>query len=94
MLETYPTRSGSGYVLDCFWSAYDSLSSSDSYGEAVTRAIKYGNDTDTTAAVAGGLAGVYWGVGGIPAEWLRGMRGREIVDPLVERLVASQTASD
>ncbi len=88
ILETHAVRSGAGYVLDCFWSAYQSLKSSDSYQETVTRAIKYGNDTDTTAAVAGGLAGISWGVGGIPAEWLRQMRGHEIVDPLVERLIS------
>lgn len=87
ILEEHPVRSGAGYVVDCFWSAFEAVASSDSYKETVTRAIKYGNDTDTTAAVAGGLAGVYWGVGGIPAEWLRGMRGHEIVDPLVQRLL-------
>lgn len=88
ILEEHPVRHGASYVLDCFWSAFESFTSSDSYQETVTRAIKYGNDTDTTAAVAGGLAGVYWGVGGIPAEWLRGMRGQEIVDPLVQRLLS------
>jgi ADP-ribosyl-[dinitrogen reductase] hydrolase len=87
ILETYPVRSGTGYVLDCFWSAYQSLVSSDSYQETVTRAVEYGNDTDTTAAVAGGLAGIHWGIGGIPAEWLRNMRGYEIVEPLVQRLL-------
>ena len=89
VLETYPIRSGAGYVLDCFWSAYESLRSSDSYRETVTRAVKYGSDCDTTAAVAGGLAGIYWGVRGIPAEWLRNMRGHDIVDPLVRRLLSS-----
>lgn len=59
VLEEHPVRSGAGYVLDCFWSAFESLASSDSYQGTVTRAITYGNDTDTTAAVAGGLAGVY-----------------------------------
>ena len=86
ILETHSVRSGAGYVVDCFWSAYQSLNSSDSYQGTVTRAIKYGNDTDTTAAVAGGLAGIYWGVGAIPDEWLRQMRGHEIVDPLIARL--------
>jgi ADP-ribosylglycohydrolase len=88
ILAEHPVHYGAGYVLDCFWSAFESLKSSDSYQETVTRAIKYGNDTDTTASVAGGLAGVYWGVGGIPAEWLRNMRGHEIVDPLVRKLVS------
>lgn len=47
-----------------------------------------GNDTDTTAAICGGLAGIYWGADGIPADWLRAMRGHEVVEPLIERLVA------
>lgn len=88
ILEEHPVRHAAGYVLDCFWSAFESLTSSDSYQETVTRAIKYGNDTDTTGAVASGLAGVYWGVGGTPAEWLRDMRGQEIVDPLIQRLLS------
>ncbi|HEY9287044.1 MAG TPA: ADP-ribosylglycohydrolase family protein [Candidatus Dormibacteraeota bacterium] len=89
LLEHFPGRSGSGYVLDSFWSAWDAFSRSESYAETITRAIRYGNDTDTTAAIAGGLAGIYWGLGGIPKEWLAGMRGKEIVEPLVERLCAT-----
>jgi hypothetical protein len=47
---------------------------------AERRAIAYGNDTDTTATVAGGLAGVYWAICGIRRDWLDGMRGRAIVE--------------
>ena len=46
-----------------------------------------GNDTDTTAAVAGGLAGIRWGIGGIPPAWLAAMRGRDVAGPLVDRLL-------
>ena len=50
-----------------------------SYRETIERAVGYGNDTDTTAAIAGGLAGIRWGLdeadGGIPAEWLEALRG-------------------
>jgi ADP-ribosyl-[dinitrogen reductase] hydrolase len=88
-LEGHPDRAGRGRVWDSFWSAWDALAGADGYADAVDRAIRYGNDTDTTAAIAGGLAGILWGVDGIPAEWLAGMRGRDIVDPLVERLVAT-----
>lgn len=52
--------------------------------------MKYGNDTDTTAAIAGGLAGLRWGLdereGGIPSEWLSALRGRDIVEPLLNLL--------
>jgi len=87
-LEAWPDRQGRGGALDSFWSAWDAFSGAGSYPDALERAIRYGNDTDTTAAIAGGLAGLYWGLVGIPAEWLAGMRGAGIVGPLVDRLLA------
>jgi ADP-ribosylglycohydrolase len=87
-LVGYPDRGGRGRVWDSFWSAWDAFAGAPSYRKTIERAIRYGNDTDTTAAIAGGLAGLWWGIGGIPGEWLAGMRGRDIVEPLVGRLVA------
>jgi ADP-ribosylglycohydrolase/protein-tyrosine phosphatase len=83
----YSERGGKGRVWDSFWSAWDALGGATSYQETIERAIAYGNDTDTTAAIAGGLAGIYWGIDGIPKEWLDGMRGREVVVPLVDGLL-------
>lgn len=82
-------REGRGFVIDSFWSAWDAFAGAASYQDTIERAIRYGHDTDTTAAIAGGLAGIYWGIDGIPRAWLEGMRGRAIVDPLVERLMAT-----
>ena len=90
LIRTYEGRSGGFYVVDTFWSAWDAFVAGRTYGETVIRAIAYGNDTDTTAAVAGGLAGIYWGVGGIPKEWLDAMRGRAIVEEVVARLCATR----
>lgn len=87
LIKQYEPRSGSGYVVDSFWSAWDSFAAASSYADAVSRAISYGDDTDTTACIAGGLAGIYFGLTGIPDEWLAGMRGKEIVQPLVDRLL-------
>ena len=64
---------GSGYVFNTFWSAWHCLEQANSYQEAVERAVKLGNDTDTTACVTGGLAGIRWGIGGtngIPERWI------------------------
>lgn len=88
-LLAYTERGGRGRVWDSFWSAWDAFAGAQSYQETIERAVAYGHDTDTTAAIAGGLAGIYWGIDGIPAEWLAGMRGREIVGPLVDRLLAT-----
>lgn len=86
----YRARSGSGYVVDTLWSAWEAFADSSSYEQTVERAIRYGNDTDTTACVAGGLAGVYWGLDGVPWQWRDQMRGQDIAGPLVARLVASE----
>ncbi len=86
-LETWTGRSGRGHVIDSFWSAWDAFAGADSYVDTVTRAIRYGRDTDTTAAIAGGLAGAWFGLDAIPAAWRAGLREPGIVRPLVDRLI-------
>ena len=86
-LRDFPNRTGSGYVVDSFWSAWEAFAAAGSYRAAIERAIAYGDDTDTTACLAGGLAGIYWGLRDIPSEWLNGMRGHDIVHPIAIRLL-------
>lgn len=78
---------GSGYVIDSLRSARMILERHARYEEAVIAAVKLGDDTDTTAAIVGGIAGVREGIGAIPARWMEAMRGKEQVDPLVAWLV-------
>jgi ADP-ribosylglycohydrolase len=92
-LLAYRTRlrkPGGGWVLDSFWSAWAAFAASASYRETIERCIRYGYDTDTTAAIAGGLAGIRWGLdearGGIPREWLDALRGRDLVEGLLARI--------
>ena len=87
VLESWPGHSGSGYVVDSFWSAWDAFADAETYPDTIERAVRYGHDTDTTACIAGGLAGIYFGLAGIPSHWLARMRGKALVDPLVVRLV-------
>jgi ADP-ribosyl-[dinitrogen reductase] hydrolase len=77
--------SGSGYVVDCLHSARAACLESD-FGSVVRAAIAYGNDTDTTACVAGGIAGIRHGREGIPAGWIEGLRGRATWEPMIFRL--------
>ena len=78
---------GSGYVVDCLHSARLAADEA-TYERAVQRAISLGDDTDTTAAVAGGLVGIREGFRGIPARWLAALAGHQIVEPLAEGLLA------
>lgn len=62
-----------GFVVDTLEAALWCLLKTDSYRECVLMAVNLGGDTDTTAAVAGGLAGILYGIGGekgIPVEWI------------------------
>ena len=46
-------------------------------------------DADTTGAVCGQLAGAYWGESGIPKEWRDGLARKDLIEPLLERLLGS-----
>lgn len=61
------TPTGSGYVVDAFWSAFYALINTNNFDECVRYAIKYGKDTDTTACIAGGLAGIKYGYDNLPS---------------------------
>jgi ADP-ribosyl-[dinitrogen reductase] hydrolase len=90
LLRDFPKTdnpSGSGYVVDTLWSARTALEES-KFEDVVRSAILFGNDTDTTAAIAGGLAGIRLGIAGIPERWLSQLRGFELVQPLIPAFLA------
>lgn len=86
-LRRAPAGGGSGYVLDCLHSARLALEQ-DSFEAVLKAAVALGNDTDTTASVAGGIAGIRFGAQAIPARWREALRGRELLDPLLDGLLA------
>ena len=60
----------SGYVVDTLEAAIWCFLITDNYRDCVLKAVNLGEDTDTVGAVAGGLAGMYYGVENIPDEWI------------------------
>jgi ADP-ribosyl-[dinitrogen reductase] hydrolase len=82
--KEFPTT-GSGYVVDSLHSARKACEASD-YASIVRNAISMGNDTDTTAAIAGGIAGIRYGRAGIPVHWVDQLRGWDILSPILNRL--------
>ncbi len=76
----------SGYVVDTLEAAIWCLLNSNSYKECVLMAVNLGNDTDTVAAVAGGLAGLYYGYESIPIEWINQIVRRDYIEELSNRL--------
>ncbi len=70
-----------GYVLESIESALWCFMNSNNYTESVLSAVNLGGDTDTTAAINGGLAGMYYGWESIRLEWINGLaKQKEITD--------------
>ena len=58
----------------------------DNYKDAVLKAVNLGEDTDTTAAVTGGLAGLLYGLDNIPNNWKKQIAKHDDIEELAERL--------
>ena len=77
---------GSGYVIHSLEAALWAVGNATGFREAVLSAANLGEDADTTAAIAGQLAGALWGASGIPEDWLRLLAWREQITRLADRL--------
>lgn len=69
-----------GYVVTTLEAALWVLAKTDNYRDAVLKAVNLGKDTDTVAAVAGALAGIIYGIDGIPSDWMDSLRGKDIIE--------------
>lgn len=76
-----------GYVVDTLEAAVWSLITTDSYEACTLKAVNLGLDTDTVAAIAGGLAGLYYGMKRIPDEWLRVIARKDWIYELCGNMV-------
>ncbi|MBR5519346.1 MAG: ADP-ribosylglycohydrolase family protein, partial [Clostridia bacterium] len=75
----------SGYVVDTLEAALWCVLTSANYRDCVLKAVNLGDDTDTVAAVAGGLAGALYGYDAIPAEWLDKLKRRDYMEEMCDR---------
>ena len=77
--------SGKGYVISTFEVVVRCLLITDNYADAVLEAVNIGIDTDTNAAICGGLAGIYYGFDSIPVDWVNEIDRIDEVLSLCER---------
>ncbi len=71
-----PMRSAAEFSL---YAALYCLIHTKSFAEGIEMAIRIGGDTDTYAAIAGGLLGAYYGYEAIPDAWRRGILGHDVM---------------
>ena len=78
--------SSGGYVLHSLEASLWCFLNSENYAEAVLKAVNLGEDTDTTGAITGGIAGIYYGFESIPKEWIDVLARKEDIEELCEKL--------
>ena len=72
-----------GYVVYTLEAAIWCLVNSSFYEEVILKAVNQGDDTDTVAAITGGLAGLYYGYDNIPDKWKSKLQKREWIESLL-----------
>nr|BDT27936.1 ADP-ribosylglycohydrolase family protein [Bacteriovorax sp. HI3] len=87
--KSYEEVSGKGDALLCLEGAMWCFYHSKSFDEGVKLAVNLGDDTDTTAAVFGQLAGAYYGVEGIPQNFLEDLWDKKLIEELALKLFNS-----
>ncbi|ROH96394.1 ADP-ribosylglycohydrolase family protein [Chryseobacterium daecheongense] len=75
-----------GYVLNSLEASLWCFLNSKSYSEAVLKAVNLGEDTDTTGAITGGIAGIYYGFEDIPEEWISDLVRKNDIESLCIKL--------
>ena len=86
--------SGAGYVVATLESALWCLMQTDDYRACVLQAVNLGEDTDTTACVAGALAGLLYGYEGIPADWRRRLTAPDRIDDVTAHFAAANGVTE
>lgn len=86
--KKYDDLKGSGWVVDSLECALACFNNTYNFKDAILACVNVGDDTDTTAAICGQIAGAYYGVEGIPSEWLDKLHMREYITDLALKLGA------
>ena len=77
----------SGYVIHTLEASIRCILTTENYKDAVLKAVNLGHDTDTTAAVTGGLAGIIYGFENIPTNWINQLARKDDISDLADRLM-------
>ncbi len=90
-LRRPPEIDGGGYVVSSLASALWAFHHGDSFLGGLYLAVNLGNDSDTTGAVYGQLAGAYYGEDAIPAEWREAVQRWGNIADVADRLLAASS---
>lgn len=81
-----PAIRGTGYCVDAIEAALWAVAGAADFRSAVLRAANLGDDADTTAAIAGQIAGARWGASSIPQSWAAKLVAADRITSLASEL--------
>lgn len=84
--RTPPAIRGGGYAVHALEAALWAVASTDSFEAAILAAVNLGDDADTTAAIAGQLAGALYGLEAIPPHWRDRVHRRDEILAFADKL--------
>ncbi|MBT8402163.1 MAG: ADP-ribosylglycohydrolase family protein [Rhodothermia bacterium] len=87
-----PSIQGTGYVVRSLEAALWAFARAENFRDGCLAAVNLGDDADTTGAIFGQIAGAYWGMTGIPDEWLERLWMAEEIIELAERIFSRSSS--
>lgn len=78
---------GSGWVIQSLEAALWAFYTTDNFEDAVLKAVNLGNDSDTTGAVCGQIAGAYYGLSGIPKHLMDGLDRKDMIEKALKGIL-------
>ncbi|CAF5126357.1 unnamed protein product, partial [Rotaria sp. Silwood1] len=70
---------GKGHIVLALEAALWAFWSADTFEKGAFNAVNLGDDTDTTAAIYGQLAGAYYGYHNIPTQWIHKLYANQLI---------------
>ena len=81
-----PQIRGSGYVVESLEAALWAFHHTDNFADGACMAVNLGEDSDTTAAVYGQIAGAFYGASGIPKRWVSVLAHKDMIVDFADRI--------
>ena len=74
----------SGYIVHTLEAVIWCLLNTKNYKDLILKAVNLGEDTDTVAAIAGGLGGIFYGFEEIPTEWIERLQNKKMLEDILD----------
>ncbi|MCY3643508.1 MAG: ADP-ribosylglycohydrolase family protein [Acidimicrobiaceae bacterium] len=81
-----PAICATGYVVDTLEAVLWAFLHSEDFREGALKVVNLGDDADTTGAIFGQIAGAYYGIESIPAQWRQRLTMNTEITSIADRL--------